>query len=89
MYPPMAGSPSVSPATNPSPSEKTKSDAVHFPAHYTKGKIEVWDFIADQGMSYLEGNVIKYVSRFKTKNGLEDLLKAKAYLERLIKEYSK
>ena len=38
-------------------------------------------------MNYLEGNVVKYISRYKMKNGLEDLHKAKWYLERLIKEY--
>jgi hypothetical protein len=37
-------------------------------------------------LNYLEGNVIKYISRYKFKNGLEDLNKAKWYLETLIKE---
>jgi hypothetical protein len=35
-------------------------------------------------MNYLEGNIIKYVSRYKNKNGIEDLNKAKWYLEKLI-----
>jgi hypothetical protein len=35
-------------------------------------------------MNYLEGNLVKYVTRYKFKNGLEDLLKAKWYLDRLI-----
>jgi hypothetical protein len=35
-------------------------------------------------MSFVEGNVIKYVTRYKDKNGIEDLMKAKWYLERLI-----
>ena len=54
------------------------------PNHYKQGMIEVIDFIEDQQMDYKEGNVIKYVSRYKYKNGLEDLLKAKWYLQRLI-----
>ena len=54
------------------------------PSHYKQGMIEVIDFIEDQQMDYKEGNVIKYVSRYKYKNGLEDLLKAKWYLQRLI-----
>ena len=59
------------------------ADAVN-PNHYRQGMIEVIDFIEDQQMDYKEGNVIKYVSRYKYKNGLEDLLKAKWYLQRLI-----
>lgn len=54
------------------------------PSHYQQGDIEVIDFILDQKMSYIEGNIIKYVCRYKFKNGLEDLNKAKWYLECLI-----
>ena len=42
------------------------------PVYYQKGKIEVIDFIADQKLNYLEGNCIKYICRYKFKNGLED-----------------
>jgi glutamate mutase epsilon subunit len=66
----------------------TKLVSVNHPPHYTGGKIEVWDFIIDQGMNYLEGNVVKYLARYKSKNGLEDLLKAQAYLDKLIGCYS-
>jgi adenine-specific DNA glycosylase len=58
------------------------------PSHYKQGNIEVIDFILDQKMSYLEGNVIKYISRYKFKNGLEDLNKAKWYTNKLIEEYN-
>lgn len=61
-----------------------KQDVVNNPAHYTSGKIEVIDFIEDQKLDFLEGNVIKYVSRYKKKNGLEDLKKAQWYLNKLI-----
>jgi adenine-specific DNA glycosylase len=61
-------------------------DPVSHPPHYTQGKIEVIDYVIDQKMNFLEGNVIKYVSRYKFKNGLEDLKKAKFYLEKLISE---
>jgi hypothetical protein len=37
-------------------------------------------------MEYLEGNVVKYITRYKYKDGLNDLLKARAYLDRLIKK---
>jgi hypothetical protein len=54
------------------------------PEHY-KGEIEPWDFIIKNNIPFLEGNVIKYVFRWKKKNGLDDLLKAKTYLDKLIK----
>lgn len=56
--------------------------------HY-KTEIQPWDYIVSNKMGYLEGNIIKYVSRYKNKNGLEDLLKAQHYLEKLIEEENK
>ncbi len=62
------------------------------PAHYHKGGIDVIGFLEqhfgkDEGYSVAEGfyigNIIKYVSRYKQKNGVEDLQKAKVYLEKL------
>ena len=61
------------------------SDKIN-PSYYRK-KIEVSDFIDEYDLNYFEGNIIKYVVRHKAKNGLEDLQKAKWYLERLIKKY--
>jgi hypothetical protein len=58
-------------------------DLVKHPGHYTKG-IECWDFITSQNLGFIEGNVVKYVVRYKHKNGLQDLLKARQYLEKLI-----
>jgi delta-aminolevulinic acid dehydratase/porphobilinogen synthase len=63
------------------------ADAVD-PSHYRQGNIEVIDFILDQKFNYLEGNIIKYVSRHKFKNGKEDLHKAQWYLTELINAYS-
>ena len=40
-------------------------------------------------MSFLEGNVVKYITRHRMKNGLEDLMKAQWYLTRLIQDYNK
>ena len=54
------------------------------PDHYKQGDIEVIDFILDQNFNYLEGNIVKYVSRYKLKNGVEDLKKAEWYLRELI-----
>ena len=52
--------------------------------HYVKRAIQPWDYITQNEMGYLEGCIVKYVSRYKDKNGLEDLLKARHYLEKLI-----
>lgn len=63
-------------------------DMINHPPHYTSGKIEVWDFIIDHGLDFVLGNVIKYVCRAGRKgNRLEDLRKAKAYLEKAISLY--
>ena len=71
------------------PSEdRMKKEMVNHPDHYNQGKIEVIDAIEDWGLTFNEGNVIKYVARHKHKtNPLEDLNKAKWYLERIIKSY--
>ena len=69
-------------------SAQTKDDIVKHPAHYTKG-IEMWEYAHSQGLDFFEGNIIKYVTRWRHKNGMEDLLKAKQYLDKLIKNNSK
>ena len=56
------------------------------PTYYRKG-IETTDYIVSHSMNYLEGNIIKYITRYKDKGGLEDLKKAEWYLTRLKKEY--
>jgi hypothetical protein len=61
------------------------NDEIHHPKHYTQG-IECWDYIVSHEMGYLEGNIIKYVTRYKDKGGVEDLFKARAYLDRLVIE---
>ena len=67
-----------------SPFDDFDDDVINKPNHYNQGNIEVSDFIIDQNMNFLEGNIIKYVSRYKTKNGIEDLKKAQWYLNKLI-----
>lgn len=52
-------------------------------SHYQK-PIQVWDFIAANELDYFQGNIIKYVTRFREKGGVADLEKAKHYLEKLI-----
>ena len=60
------------------------SDNVNKPSHYNKSIIQPIDFIESLKLDFLEGNVVKYVSRYKYKNGLEDLEKANYYLNKLI-----
>ena len=65
-------------------------DAVNHPSHYTRGKIEVIDFIEDKQLPYHLGNVVKYVARAGYKGDkLEDLKKARWYLDRYINEVMK
>lgn len=68
---------------------ENRNDSVNHPSHYTDGKIEVIDYIEDKGFGFCLGNVIKYVSRAGKKDKakeIEDLKKAKWYLERRIAE---
>jgi hypothetical protein len=52
--------------------------------HYKEQPIQPWDYIAANKIGYFEGNVIKYVSRWKEKGGVNDLKKARHYLDKLI-----
>ena len=67
-----------------------KEDAVNHPSHYTRGGIEVHDFITAWDLGFDDGNVIKYVTRapYKGKE-LEDLKKARWYLDKLIERAEK
>ena len=55
------------------------------PSYYGK-QFDVIDFCQKNNLDFMQGNVIKYVTRYKEKNGKEDLLKAKEYIDRIIKE---
>ena len=54
------------------------------PNHYSKYPIEPWFFITKNNLPFLVGNIIKYVMRYKDKNGIVDLQKAKKCIELLI-----
>jgi Protein of unknwon function (DUF3310) len=56
----------------------------HNGQHYKQMKIEPLQYIEENKLGFHEGNVIKYVSRWRQKDGLDDLKKAKFYIERLI-----
>ncbi len=63
----------------------TKPDLVNHPPHYKTGGVETIDFIEAKALGFHEGNVVKYVARAKHKGSeLEDLKKARWYLDRAI-----
>ncbi len=67
-----------------------RTEKVNHPAHYNSGKIEVIDAIVDWDLDFIEGNVVKYVTRAKHKGDeLGDLKKARWYLDYLIKNLEK
>jgi len=78
--------------SNTSITDKTEfimPDPVNHPAHYTDGGIEVIDFIEAKRLGYHLGNVVKYICRAGKKGtnmGLQDLQKARWYLDRAIEK---
>lgn len=69
--------------------EKGKSNVNH-PSHYNQGKYEVIDVIEDWKLNFNLGNAVKYIARCPFKrNKLEDLEKARWYIEREIKNIEK
>lgn len=77
------------------PADPAKPDTVNHPAHYTTGGIECIDAIAaaTAGLEGIEAactaNAIKYLWRWKRKNGREDLRKARWYIDHLLGEHAK
>lgn len=65
-----------------------KEDIVN-PKRYTQNKLECWDFWVKAGLDPLIASAVKYVWRYKYKNGIEDLKKAKVFLEKAIAESKK
>ncbi len=55
------------------------------PTHYNRYKIEPIAFIEENGIPYSEGNVIKYVCRWRHKDGIRDLKKAREYIDKIIR----
>lgn len=56
------------------------------PKHYTQYAIEPIDYIENKKYNFSQGNVIKYITRYKQKDGLKDLQKAEFYCKRLIEK---
>lgn len=73
---------------------KSEIDAHYFcmpdnhtnPSYYSRWKIQPLDFILANNLDFLRGNIIKYIMRYDVKGGIEDLKKARFYLDRLIQK---
>jgi hypothetical protein len=63
---------------------RSKQVDVEKQSHYTRFVIQPMEFVGVNRLTFLQGNVIKYVCRFDAKNGLEDLKKARHYLDKII-----
>tara|TARA_R110000796_G_scaffold42012_9_gene104165 strand:- start:3862 stop:4065 length:204 start_codon:yes stop_codon:yes gene_type:complete len=55
--------------------------------HYKEMNIQPIEYIVANNIPYREANIIKYVSRYQSKNGLEDLRKARHYIDMIIESY--
>lgn len=60
------------------------NDTQHGGVHYKAKAIQPWDYIVANNIGFLEGNAIKYLTRWREKGGIEDLKKAQHYVEKLI-----
>lgn len=65
----------------------TKEDIVN-PKRYTQNKLECWDFWIKAGLDPLIASAVKYVWRYKYKNGLQDLEKAKVFINKAIDTFN-
>ena len=53
--------------------------------HYSKyGDLQPWDVVVQWNLGYLEGTALKYIARWRDKNGIEDIQKAIHFLEKLV-----
>lgn len=62
----------------------TVNDIQHGGTHYKTFTMQPWDVVLDWQLGYLDGTALKYISRWKEKNGIEDLQKAIHFLQKLI-----
>lgn len=58
-------------------------------SHYKQMAIQPVEYIHANGLGYFEGNVLKYITRWRVKNGIEDLKKARHYIDLLIEMESR
>ena len=67
-----------------SPSDMNANDTQVGGSHYKQQQMQPWDYIAANNLGFFEGNVVKYVTRWRGNGGVEDLRKARHYLDKLI-----
>lgn len=72
------------PARQSQPAQPRANDRQVAGTHYKAHKYETWDVILDWNLGYLDGNAVKYLSRWRLKGGVQDLKKARHYLDKLI-----
>ena len=70
-------------------SEPSVNSIQHGGTHYKNKAVQPWDYIVGNNLGYLEGNIVKYVSRWRDKGGIQDLQKARHYLDKLIEVESR
>lgn len=71
-------------AVAPTQNTTTANATQHGGDHYRNKPVQPWDFIAANGLDFFQGNIVKYVVRFREKHGVQDLEKARHYLDKLI-----
>jgi len=86
MYPPLTVNDIIKQGQNMTTQD---ANAVQVGGDHYQTEIQPWDYIIANDIGYLEGNVIKYVSRYKKKGGVADLRKAQHYLQKLIETIEK
>jgi len=70
------------------PKQPSVNDIQYGGDHYKKyGNLQPWDVITAWNLGYLDGTALKYIARWKDKNGIEDLRKAIHFLEKTIEVY--
>lgn len=72
------------PACQAQPEQPRANDRQVAGDHYKAHRHETWDVILDWNLGYLDGNAVKYLSRWRMKGGVQDLKKARHYIDKLI-----
>ena len=58
-------------------------------SHYKNNAVQPWDYIVANDLPYLEGNIVKYITRWRKKGGIDDLRKVLHYTQKLIEVETK
>jgi hypothetical protein len=70
--------------------QPSANDIQHGGNHYKKyGNLQPWDVITEWNLGYLEGTALKYIARWRDKNGIEDLNKAIHFLQKAVEVYGR